>query len=535
MERAELLDEGRRSYADSRWLDAHSLLSEADREEPLSADDLGLLATSAALVGRDDECVRALERAHLAHLQAREPARAAHGAIWIGLVLALGGAVGPASGWFGRAQRLVDGMDCVQHGYLLLPVMIHQEESGAYEGALATAVEATEIAGRFADADLLALALHEQGRVLAKLGRVDEGLARLDEAMVAVVSGELSPVVTGIVYCSVIEGCHEVYELGRAREWTAALTRWCERQPQLVSFTGRCLVHRAELLQLDGAWPAALDEARRAGERCLESANRQAAGEASYRVGEIHRLRGELAAAARAYREASHLGFEPQPGLALLRLSEGKPSAAVAALRRALAERAHPLQRATLLPAYVEVALATGDLDGAEAAAHELECLVQAHATPWLAASAADARGAVAQARGDDWAALVALRNAWSLWQRLGAPYQAARARLALGSVCRNLGDEDAAALEEEAARAVFSELGVSLGSPTPRGAAGDLTARELEVLRLVAQGLTNRRIAETLVISEKTVARHMSNLFAKLGVSSRSAATAHAYEQQLV
>ena len=196
MERAELLDEGRRSYADSRWLDAHSLLSEADREEPLSADDLELLATSAALVGRDDECVRALERAHLAHLQAREPARAAHGAIWIGLVLALGGAVGPASGWFGRAQRLVDGMDCVQHGYLLLPVMIHQEESGAYEGALATAVEATEIAGRFADADLLALALHEQGRVLAKLGRVDEGLARLDEAMVAVVSGELSPVVT---------------------------------------------------------------------------------------------------------------------------------------------------------------------------------------------------------------------------------------------------------------------------------------------------------------------------------------------------
>ncbi len=528
----DLLERGRLAHADSRWLDAHSLLSEADRAEALCAEDLECLATAAALLGRDDEWMHALERAHLARLEAGERARAAHDAIWIGLVLVLRGAVGPASGWFARAKRLVEDTECVESGYLLLPVMIGHEEAGAFDEALAASLEAGEIAARFGDRDLVALALHEQGRVLAKLGRVDEGLSRLDEAMVSVVAGELSPVVTGIVYCSVIEGCHEVFELGRAREWTAELTRWCERQPQLVSFTGRCLVHRAELMQLDGAWPAALDEARRAVARCHASTNSRAAGEATYRVGEIQRLRGELAEAARAYREASRLGWEPQPGLALLRLAEGKPSAGSAAIRRAVGERKQPLVRAAVLPAFVEIMLATGDVDAADEAARELEELAAAYGPLVLTARAAEARGGVAHARGDHWAALVALRNAGGLWRRIGAPYEEACVRLSIGAACRALGDEDAALLEEEAALAVFSELGVA--GVTRRGA-GDLTAREVEVIRLVARGLTNRAIAAELVISEKTVARHMSNLFAKLGVSNRSAATAYAYERQLV
>jgi DNA-binding NarL/FixJ family response regulator len=537
VERAELLDRGRQSYADSRWLDAHSLLSEADGTDPLGVDDLESLATAAALVGRDDEFVRVMERAHLARLAAGEHERAARGAVWIGLLLALGGAIGPASGWFGRAQRIVEteAPDCVERGYLLLPVMIHQEEAGAFEEALATAVEAGRIAGRFEDRDLLALALHEEGRVLVKLGRVHEGLARLDEAMVSVVAGELSPVVTGIVYCSVIEGCHEVFELRRAREWTEALTRWCAGQPQLVSFTGRCLVHRAELLQLDGAWPAALAEARRAGERCLESMNSRAAGEASYRVGEIHRLRGEVAEAGRAYREASRLGWEPQPGLALLRLAQGKAAASSASVRRAMGERTQPLARAAVLPAFVEIMLATGELDAADDGVHELETLAETFGTAVLAARAAGARGAVAHARGDHWAALAALRNACSLWQRLGAPYELARARLSLAEVCRELGDSDAATLEREAALAVLDALGAVPGLADRGREPGSLTAREVEVLRLVARGQTNREIASALVISEKTVARHVSNLFAKLGVSNRSAATAYAYERQLV
>ena len=539
------LERGRECYATRSWMDAFTSLSRADQAAPLGAQDLDLFATSASMIGRDDDCLGILERAHRAYLSAGDPLPAARRAFWIGTYLLIRGEMSRATGWLGRAQRLVEReqRDCVERGYLLVPVMIGQEEAGDYDAAYATALEATGIGERFGDADLVALALHEQGRALSKNGGIEAGLRLLDEAMVAVTSGELSPIVTGLIYCSVIEGCQQVFELRRAGEWTAALTRWCEAQPQMVSFTGRCLVHRAEIMQVHGDWPDALEEARRAGERCAQVLNQQATGEAFYRQGEIHRLRGEFTPAEEAYREASRCGWEPQPGLALLRLALGERGVAAAAIRRAVGETAQPLRRAALLPAYVEILLAAGDTDEAQSAWRDLEQITESYQSAMLAAMLAYARGSVALAQGDMWAALVSLRHACNAWHELGAPYEAARARVLVGFACRELGDTDAGEMELDSARRVFTELGAApdlaradaLFRTEPPDAPGGLTARELQVLGLVAAGKTNRAIAGDLVISEKTVARHLSNIFAKLGVSSRSAATAYAYEHDLV
>jgi DNA-binding CsgD family transcriptional regulator len=538
------LERGREAISAEAWLDAYESLSAADRSDPLAAEDLELLATSAYMLGRESEYLALLERAHRAHLECGQQLPALRCAFWIGVHLASRSEVGRASGWLGRAQRLLgeQGGDRVERGYLLLPLVFEQEAAGDLETASATAAAAAEIGGRFGDADLFALAAHERGHVLIRLGRVKEGLRLLDETMVAVAAGELSPIVSGIVYCGVILACQDAYEVRRAQEWTDALSGWCERQPDLVAFTGRCLTHRAELMQLHGDWHEAIEEAERAEKRALDGENAAAAGEAAYRRGEIHRLLGDLAVAEEAYREASRRGREPQPGLALLRLAQGKLDTAAAAIRRALAETAEAGKRTKLLPAYVEIMLAAGDLAAARDASSELGSLAEGHAQGALGAMAAQARGAVELAEGDTGAALVSLRHAGEVWQQLGAPYEAARVRELVGLACRAVGDEDTAALELDAARANYAELGArpdltrigSLARATPREAHG-LTERELEVLRLVAAGETNKAIAAELVLSERTVDRHVSNIFAKLGVSSRAAATAHAYEHGLL
>jgi len=537
------LERGRELYSNSAWATAYESLSRADQLAPLAAEDLELLATSAYMLGRENEWMHVLERAYRGYSEGAQAHRAVRCAFWIGMVLAIRGEMGPAGGWLGRAQRLLEREhgECVEQGYMLMPVVFQHDAEGDLEGASATAAAAAEVGERFGDPDLFALAIHVQGDILVRAGRVREGLGLLDEAMVAVTTETLSPMVTGIVYCGVILTCEQVYELRRAREWTAALTRWCESQPDLLAFTGRCLVHRAQLMQLRGAWPDALEEAERAGRRLEEAMNQGAAAKACYLRGEVHRLRGEFEEAEDAYRQASRLGLEPQPGWALVRLAQGNSAAATAAIRRALGETADPLRRAGLLPAAVEILLATGELDEARDASGELEAIAAGYESEMLLALHAHARGAVELAGGDAAAALVSLRRASQAWNELEAPYEGARARVLVGRACRALGDEEAFALELEAARSTFEELGATPDVATADMLAGvvddthGLTARELEVLRLVATGKSNKEIAAALVISEHTVARHVQNIFTKLGVQSRTAAGAFAFEHDLV
>ncbi len=528
------LERGRAAYANGAWHEAYSALSALERQLP---QDCERLATAAYMLGRDDEYVLALERAHHAYDERGEPLRAARCAFWIAINLILRGETAPAGGWLGRARRLVEREpgDCVERGYLLLPLVFERRAQGRPEAAIAAAAEAAATGERFRDADLFALATHDHGLLLIDQGRVADGLRLLDEAMVAVTAGELSPIVNGYVYCGVILGCRAAHEPRRAQEWTAALTSWCEQQPDMVSFTGTCLVHRAELLQLHGSWTEALEESRRARDRCAAASNESAAAQASYREGELHRLRGDFAAAETAYRDASRGGREPQPGLALLRLAQGDRGAAVAALRRLLDETTGPARRAGLLPAYVEVMLAAGDLETARDAAAELDAI--AWGGDMIGALSAHARGSVLLA-GDPRAALMTLRAAEQAWRELGAPYEVARARELVALACRALGDEDSAALELAAAREAFAALGAQPDVARVDALAGvrpfGLTGRELEVLRLVAAGDSNREIAAALVISEHTVARHVQNMFAKLGVSSRTAASALAHKHGL-
>ncbi len=539
------LERGRTSYVQHAWVDAYESLSHADEIDPLGQEDLERLATSAYMLGRDDDYVRCLERAHYSCLDADDVPRAARCTWWIGLNLLMRGEAAPASGWFARGERLLerDELDCVERGYLRLAAMLQHFADGDFETAHALAAEAAEIGRLFGDRDLVAMGVMDQGHALLELGRTKDGLRLVDESMIAVTTGELSPIVAGILYCNTIAVCQSAFELRRAREWTTALTLWCEREPDMVAHTGVCLVHRAEIMQLQGAWQAALDEARSVGAHAQGVLDRRASARALYLEGELHRLRGDFATAEEAYRTATRWGEEPQPGMALLRLAQGDNDAALAAIRRVVGETKAPLKRAALIPAYVEIALAADEVDEAERASGELAEIAQVQGSDALGAMSAQTAGAVALARSDPSAALVALREAWRAWEELEAPYEAARVRVLLGLACAALGDHDAVGLELGAARMLFEELGAvgevarvdSLLGTSGSSETHGLTRRELQVLRLVATGKTNRGIATDLVLSERTVDRHVSNIYAKLGLSSRAAATAYAYEHQLV
>ncbi len=539
------LRRGRELYAARAWLDACELLAQADEQTPLALADLWQLAWAASLCGREPVSFVVLERIYHAQLDV-DPREAFRAAFWLGFRLINMNEPSRGQGWLARAEHCLAQLpeSCIESGYMEIPRVREHFFAGRYAEALKLAIRATDVGSRLGDHDLGTFGRNLQGRVLIRQGAREAGLKLLDEAMLAVTAGELAPSITGIIYCSAIESCQAVFELDRVREWTESLRGWCEAQPQLRPFTGACLVSRAEVLELAGKWPEALDEARRAAKDLLEAYGSRAAGEALYRQAEIHRLRGELQEAEARYGDASQSGRDPQPGLALLRLAQGRADVAAQALRRAVAAATQPLARARLLPALVEVLLAVDAVEEARSAVTELEGIATTFGAEALGAVAARVRGAVELASGDAAAAVAPLRSAFEVLQQLGAPYLAAQARALLACAYQALDDEDGARLEMAAARSVFERLGaltdvqavdLRLAGAGPKPSVAGLSARELEVLRLVASGKTNRLIAAELCLSEKTVDRHVSNILAKLRVPSRSAATAFAYENKLV
>jgi DNA-binding CsgD family transcriptional regulator len=540
-----LFDDARKAFLRQAWDDAFRGLQRAEAQHGLAPEDLERLVWSAGMLDRDAELLAAMERLYEMHRAAGQAERAAYWAFFHGFRLFALNEPARANGWLQRAQRIADelGDDCVVHGYLLLPAIQRHLSTGDLAAAEKEAAEAVAIGERCGEPDLIAFARCQLGRAIARQGTVEKGVALLDEAMLAATARELTPIVTGLVYCSVIATCRQVFAFDRAREWTAALAQWCDAQPQLVQFNGLCRIHRAEIMELNGAWPEAVEEARHAAQSVARATEHETRAAAAYQEGEIHRLRGELDAAEASYKSASRWGQEPQPGLALLRLTQGRTAQAAAAIRRCLAALDDPLARVRLLPAAVEIFIAARALDEARAANDELAATARRFVTQVLSAMAAHVSSAIALAGNDAASALAQSRTALGLWQRLDAPYLAARVRVQAALACRALHDEEGARLEFDAARSVFEQLGAApdvsrlaalQAAPPVRGRAL-LTAREIEVLRLVAAGRTNRQIAEALSLAQKTIDRHLSNIFDKLDVSSRAAATARAMRNDIL
>ncbi|MEV7370097.1 LuxR C-terminal-related transcriptional regulator [Streptomyces sp. NPDC090301] len=580
------VERARGAAARESWAEAYQLLHAHDRHPSrgLTADDLSVLADAAWWSGHVDESVTARLRAHAAYLAADDHRGAGLASWWLYYEYAGLGRPAAAAGWLHRARHhLEDLPDCPEQCFLEMTAAEEASAHGDHGTALAATRRMTALALACGSPDLLALSRQAESRALLAAGRRTEGLALLDDAMCAVSAGELSGMVTGWLYCLALTQCMEAADFARAVEWTNAAMEWCAppwtgRPPDAGTtatgamatasadspagtaplpmtvpsgenpFRGVCRAHRVEVLDLLGAWELAEAEARQACREvpvdCLESA-----AAAYYAAGDVQRRQGRLEAAAVSYGHAHELGRIPQPGLALLRLAQGRADAAVAGVDLALACRSDPdhdvLGRARLLAARTEVALAVRDLPGAARAAADLDTLAGAAGgdVPLLRALADTALGSVALAEKRP-GALLPLRRALAGWLELRVPYEAAQVRMLLAAACRGAGDEEAARLELGTARAVFERLGAVpdarraaalVGGGSRRRLPGGLTAREAEVLRLVASGGTNKDIARALVISEHTVARHLNNIFAKLGVGSRASATAYAYAHGLV
>jgi DNA-binding CsgD family transcriptional regulator/tetratricopeptide (TPR) repeat protein len=541
------LEEARAAFGRQAWGVARSAYaSVASGVAPLTLDDIERYAIAAHLVGNDAETREALTRGYREARARDDVSRAVRFAFWLGHSMIFTGEMAQASGWWATARSLLAerGADCAEWGLLLSMEALEQFFAGDIEPALHTLDEAEAIGKRFGDADVRAGAQYLRARALIRVGRCREGVAALDQVMVALTTGELHLLGMGHTYCGLLDACWEILDLRRAREWTVALTRWCEAQPDLVPYRGPCLIHRVELMRLHGDWPDAVQEAHRACDWLSLPASPETPAEAFYQLGELRRLSGEFDEAEEAYRQASKWGRSPEPGIALLWLARGQTEAAAAALHRALDEcEPNCGKRAELLGAHVEALIAKGELAAARDAASELKELAKARDAVFLHALADRAEGNVLLAEGQPGGAVALFRRSWRGWQELEAPYEGARVRVQIANACRVLGDEGSAQMELDAARWVFERLGARFdlelldrdSKQVPPSTTGGLSARELEVLRLIAAERSNKDIAAALVISEHTVARHVQNMLQKLGCSSRTGLAAFAVEHGVV
>jgi ATP/maltotriose-dependent transcriptional regulator MalT len=530
---------GKAALADEDWVAAYERLGAARQSGELDAAGLEALSEAAFGIGRMDEAFEAREQAYAGFDGADDPIAAGACAVWLAFAYFATGRPAIGGGWVRRAERCLEGHeDCAPFGQLLILGAHGAMGAGQLDQAAGIARQAVELGRRLHDANVEAMALQTLAGVLIAQGDVAEALASYDESMLFAVEGRLDVFTHGAVYCGMISACEDLGDVRRAAEWTDALSRWVKRHPFAI-FPGICRVHRATVLQRQGSWPEAEAEARQASVDLAAMRMPGTVAAALAEIGDIRRRLGDVEGAETAFRTAEELGGQPQAGLAMLRLSQGRPDAAAAIIDRALADASgNPLARAKLLPAAVQISLARGAAADAQAAVGELEATAGAFGGPALSAAAATSRGRLSLAEGDAGAACATLQRALRLWQDLDVPYEAATVRLLLGQACRGTGDEDGAKASFAAAAQGFERLGAVIEArriqeslrPAPTLPAG-LTEREAQVLRLVAAGRSNKDVAAELFLSEKTVARHLSNIFVKIGVSSRSAATAFAFE----
>ena len=507
-------------------------------------DELERQAISAYLGGQDEATEALWIQAHNECLHIGDLPRAARCISWLVLDLFNRREWARGNGWLERGLHLLEPLDeNPALGLLLVLAARNQLRQGDVDAAARSALRASELARRFSDPDLNAFSHLALALVHARQGEPTQAASLFDEIMVGVTVDDVSPIAVGVVYCAVIEACRSLFDFGRAREWTSALDRWMATQPHIVAFRGKCLVHRSEILRQSGAWSEALLEAERA---CAWSGAREnsfkyPAGAAFYELGEIHRLRGNFEEATAAYRSASEHGHVPEPGLTLLQFAQGKREMAATSIHRLLGERQSHLTRAEVLLAATDILIGVGDFTTARAVADELARMSEQVPAPAVRAFAAQANGAVSLAEEELHAALGMLREAWTLWQDIELPYLAARVRVLIGLACQRLGDHVTAGFEFDAARQFFERVS---GRPDlawvdalrePGGSAHTLSVRELQVIGLVAKGKTNREIALQLSISERTVDRHVSNILLKLNLPTRSAATAYAFQNDLI